>query len=256
MAKSNLFQRTLTALILAPVVIGSILLEFPYYNLLILAVGAVLSWEWANMCSKDKSAVYTGIYTLSMSAAVQFQSWFGIFLMTFLSMVTVLVKARKEKHRWLLLLGVPYISAGIGSLMWLMIASSYLTVLWLLFVVWAVDVGGYLFGKTIKGPKLAPKISPNKTWAGLFGGMFLAGVISYAYAYGIGWEAHGTITIIAVVLALFEQIGDLIESAIKRKVGVKDSSDLIPGHGGIFDRIDGLVFTAPILFVFIYFFSL
>ena len=256
MAKSNLFQRTVTSLILAPVVIGSIFLEFPYYNLLILYAGALLSWEWANMCSKEKTALYTGIYTLSVSTAVLLQSWFGIFLMSFISMAIVFVKSRNEEHKWLLLLGVPYITVGIGSLMWLMIASSYLVVLWLLMVVWAVDIGGYAFGKTFKGPKMAPKISPNKTWAGLLGGMFCAGIISYVYARTIGWDYSFRIVIIAVILAVLEQIGDLIESAIKRKIGVKDSGDLIPGHGGIFDRIDGLIFTAPILFVLVYFFEL
>ncbi len=255
MAKSNLFKRTVTALILAPVVIGCIFLEFPYYNLLVLVAGAMVSWEWSNMCSKEKSAIYATIYTISMATAVLLQSWFGIFLMSVLCMLAVLVKARKEDHKWLLLLGVPYISLGIGSLMWLMIVSSPITVLWLLLVVWGVDIGGYFVGTSIRGPKLAPKISPNKTWAGLFGGMMFAAAISGSYAYGIGWEEYTTITIIAIILAVAEQIGDLIESAIKRRVGVKDSGDIIPGHGGVFDRIDGLIFTAPLLFMFIYIFS-
>lgn len=247
MAKSNLFKRTVTALILGPAVIGSIFLGFPYYNFLVLAIGALLAWEWSNMVASDKKSVYAVTYTLSMASAVMFQSWFGIVLLTFFCMLLVFVKARKEEHKWLLVLGVPYISVGVGSLMWFMVGLSALAVLWLLLVVWSVDIGGYVFGVNLKGPKLAPKISPNKTWSGLLGGMFFAAAVGYGFAYAVHWQDAVYYAPIAAALAVVEQIGDLIESAIKRKVGVKDSSDLIPGHGGVFDRVDGLIFTAPVL---------
>ena len=121
--------------------------------------------------------------------------------------------------------------------------------MWLLLVVWSVDIGGYAVGKTVKGPKLAPAISPNKTWSGLAGGMAFAAAVGGAFAYYVGWPDYNNYMAVAALLAVVEQIGDLIESAIKRKVGVKDSSNLIPGHGGVFDRIDGLIFTAPVLLV-------
>lgn len=254
MVESNLFKRTVAALILGPLVIASIFLQFPYYPLLVLAAGAALSWEWSNMTAQDKKSDYAVIYTISMAVAVMLQSWFGIFLTIFVCSVLVFVKARQEKHRWLLLLGVPYISIGIGSLMWLMLYFSALTVLWVLLLVWAVDVGGYMFGCSIKGPKLAPRISPNKTWSGLFGGMFMAAFVSVVFIYYTGFEDYAYYAVFAAVLAVVEQIGDLIESAIKRKVGVKDSSNIIPGHGGVFDRIDGLIFTAPVLLAVIFIF--
>jgi phosphatidate cytidylyltransferase len=128
--------------------------------------------------------------------------------------------------------------------------------LWLLFVVWAVDVGGYLVGCSVKGPKLAPKISPNKTWSGLFGGMGLAALIGWGGAYYFGWENSSFYVYLAAVLAVVEQIGDLIESAIKRVAGVKDSSDIIPGHGGVFDRVDGLIFTAFVLLLGVVLYSM
>ena len=108
------------------------------------------------------------------------------------------------------------------------------------------DIGGYVFGCSLKGPKLAPKISPNKTWAGLLGGIFLAVVISYGicWYFDAGAVVNAYITM-AAALAVIAQIGDLIESAIKRHLGLKDSSNIIPGHGGIFDRVDGLIFAAP-----------
>ncbi|MBP3545741.1 MAG: phosphatidate cytidylyltransferase [Alphaproteobacteria bacterium] len=256
MAKSNLLKRTITALILGPLVIGSIFLEFPYFNFLVLTIGALLAWEWSDMIAQNKKAVYSTIYTLSMATAVMLHYWFGIFLMMALATVVVFVKAKGEKHRWLLALGVPYISIGVGSLMWFMIALSPLAVLWLLLVVWSVDIGGYAVGCNVKGPKLAPKISPNKTWSGLIGGMLFAGITGGVFAYLVNWPEYIYYAAVAAVLAVVEQIGDLIESAIKRKVGVKDSSSLIPGHGGVFDRVDGLIFTAPILLLGVILYSM
>lgn len=256
MVKSDFLRRTVTALIMAPVVIGVILFEFPYYNLLLLAVGAMLSWEWSNMVAADKKATYASIYTLSMATAVMLQSMFGILLMIVLATIVIAFKSRGEKHRKLLMLGVPYISLGIGSLMWLMIVFSAWAVLWLLFVVWAVDVGGYVVGCSVKGPKLAPKISPHKTWSGLFGGMLLASLVGWGLAYVFQWPECKYYGLVAMVLAIIEQIGDLIESAIKRKVGVKDSSDMVPGHGGVFDRVDGLIFTAPVLLLCVILYSM
>ncbi|MBR1648050.1 MAG: phosphatidate cytidylyltransferase [Alphaproteobacteria bacterium] len=247
--KSNLFQRVVTAVILAPLVIGSIVLGFPYYNLLVLVTGAILSFEWSNMTAKENRSVYAVTYTSAMATAVLLQSWTGLFIMLAAALIFVYLKAKGEAHRLLISLGVLYISIGIGSLMWILeYTNSSLGVLWLLLVVWSVDIGGFVFGCSIKGPKLAPSISPNKTWAGLLGGMTLAALVGGVFAYIIdGAQYCHYYAIMAAVLAVIEQIGDLIESAIKRRVGVKDSSNIIPGHGGMFDRIDGLIFTAPIL---------
>ncbi|MBP5399403.1 MAG: phosphatidate cytidylyltransferase [Alphaproteobacteria bacterium] len=252
MAKNNLFYRIITALILAPLVIGCIFLDFPYYHLLILTIGGFLSWEWSNLvAAKEKQALYSTIYTLSMATSVMLQSWLGIIIMIVMSSGLIFLKAGQEKHRLLVVLGVPYISIGVGSLMWLyyMTEFPHLMVLWLLIVVWSVDIGGYLVGTTFKGPKLAKKISPNKTWSGLIGGMIFAAFFGGFFAYIFQEYNHYYYAAFAAALAIVEQIGDLIESAIKRKVGAKDSSSIIPGHGGVFDRVDGLIFTAPVLLI-------
>ena len=119
-----------------------------------------------------------------------------------------------------------------------------------------MDVGAYIVGTNLKGPKLAPSISPNKTWSGLIGGIVLAIAVSEFYFYFL--EKAGVVISnvnVEIFFALFSglvaavsQIGDLIESAIKRHLGLKDSSNLIPGHGGVFDRIDGLIFAAPFVY--------
>lgn len=147
-------------------------------------------------------------------------------------------------------LGLVYIGAPCIALLWLRLhgeAGLALT-LWVLVIVWATDIGGYFAGKGLGGPKLAPRISPNKTWAGLLGGMVLAAAASVWLGRAMGLEHRGlTLGLLAAGLAVWAQIGDITESAFKRHFGVKDSGALIPGHGGLLDRLDGLLFVAPLV---------
>lgn len=115
---------------------------------------------------------------------------------------------------------------------------------WAMALVWACDIGAYFAGRSIGGPKLAPAISPNKTWAGLFGGVVAAGLFGWALTNwsGLPWQLAAA----SPALAVLAQIGDLYESALKRRAGVKDSGTLLPGHGGVLDRLDGLVPVAPV----------
>ena len=94
---------------------------------------------------------------------------------------------------------------------------------------------------------MSPRISPNKTWAGLIGGMLLAALISPLFGYFVGWGAGLELTITGAVIAFVAQLGDLYESAIKRRFNAKDSGELIPGHGGVLDRVDGLLSAAPVV---------
>jgi phosphatidate cytidylyltransferase len=115
-------------------------------------------------------------------------------------------------------------------------------VLFVVLVVWAGDVGAYLVGRLIGGPRLAPKISPGKTWSGAGGGT-VAAVLAGAAA---GFETPLRAAVLALVLSLVAQAGDLLESAIKRHFGAKDSGWIIPGHGGLLDRLDGVLAAAPV----------
>ena len=116
--------------------------------------------------------------------------------------------------------------------------------LWALALVWACDIGAYFAGRAIGGPKLAPAISPNKTWAGLAGGVVAASLFGMFmhWRFGLPWR----MTLATPALAILAQGGDLYESWLKRRAGVKDSGALIPGHGGVMDRLDGLVPVAPV----------
>ena len=118
------------------------------------------------------------------------------------------------------------------------------TVAWLFGLVWAADTGAYLFGRAIGGPKLAPRISPNKTWAGFIGALIFSGAIGFACATYLGKQTIWPIIAFSALLGAVSQCGDLLESWLKRRFHKKDMSGLIPGHGGLFDRADGLLAAA------------
>jgi phosphatidate cytidylyltransferase len=258
--KGSLLIRTLAALVMLPVVIGALWVGYPYVDALLLVVGALLSWEWSSMMKPENPSAYSNAYIVSLAVAVLTYDPRVIVSVIVLTSVFVWLKAKNEPHRYLLTLGVSYISIGLGALIWIYhdifigAPYSFYMTLWFCMMVWAMDIGGYFVGSTVRGPKLAPKISPNKTWSGLLGGIALAMVTSVLYFQCISFvselsmDAHSqtVFAVIGGVVALVSQIGDLIESAIKRHLGLKDSSHLIPGHGGVFDRIDGLIFAAPI----------
>ena len=118
--------------------------------------------------------------------------------------------------------------------------AGMVTIFWLFAVVWSADIGAYCSGITIGGPKLAPRISPKKTWSGFVGGIFLAGAV--ASAFTMVWQGDPfALALWGTAVAIASQLGDLLESAAKRRFGVKDTSSLIPGHGGVFDRVDALI---------------
>jgi phosphatidate cytidylyltransferase len=143
--------------------------------------------------------------------------------------------------------GAIYVGLPALALVWLRTdaAAGLAYVVWLLLVVWATDGSADIVGRTLRGPRLAPRISPSKTWSGLLGGLFGAGLVGgmTALVLGAGFMFPAAL---AIVLALVAQGGDLFESFLKRRASVKDSGHLIPGHGGLLDRVDGLVFAAPL----------
>lgn len=138
-------------------------------------------------------------------------------------------------------LGTLYIGGAAMALVGLRGFEPYgfLTIIWAVLVVIAADVGGYFAGKTVGGPKLWRRVSPNKTWAGMVGGIVLAFLIGGLFSWGTTGTYYYQVCTVSAVAALLSQAGDLAESALKRRFGVKDAGTLIPGHGGLLDRLDG-----------------
>jgi phosphatidate cytidylyltransferase len=117
-------------------------------------------------------------------------------------------------------------------------------IFWLLGIVWATDSCAYFAGRTIGGPRIAPSLSPKKTWAGLIGGMIGAGAVGFGTSLWLSMGSPAMLGAVSMLLAVVAQAGDFLESGLERHAGVKDSGKLIPGHGGILDRVDGLVAAA------------
>ena len=140
-------------------------------------------------------------------------------------------------------LGLVYVIGALLALLWLrhQPALGRETVLWLAVCVWATDVAGYFVGSVVGGAKLAPRISPGKTWSGLIGAMAVTALASTGFGALIGEGRPLVLGAVGAILAVVGQMGDLLESHAKRRAGVKDSGHLIPGHGGLLDRLDGFI---------------
>lgn len=156
---------------------------------------------------------------------------------------------RPNRHELALTFGLPYLGLAAIALPWLRAdpAVGLRNTLFVLSVVWASDIGAYLVGRLVGGPKLAPAISPGKTWSGAAGGLISAVLACILVATSVSPEIAAYHAIgPAILLGVISQAGDLLESALKRHFGVKDSGRIIPGHGGLLDRLDALLAVAPV----------
>lgn len=156
-----------------------------------------------------------------------------------------------KKVKWQLV-GVAYIAIPVACIIWLRNQPAGLIgILFLTSVVWATDIGAYFLGVFFGGPKIAPKISPKKTWAGTVGGLFCGVLVGILFELVLDHTLPINYIRIALILSLLAEIGDLLESYLKRYFNVKDSGTLLPGHGGFLDRIDSFTFAAPALCLYI-----
>jgi phosphatidate cytidylyltransferase len=224
---------------------------------LVALVTGMMIWEYRSItlhgggaCGFDAAYLLFGV--VGAVAVAHFISFPAAFMWLLWSLVAGAVAdimtGRREAMRWGVLGGAYLGVAGLGFLyLREMEPQGFNTALWIFLVVAAADVGGYFAGRLIGGPKLWPKVSPKKTWAGAGGGI--------AMAVGVGglfsWASTGTffmqVGAVSAAVAVVSQFGDLAESALKRHFGVKDSGRLLPGHGGALDRFDGLMAAALVV---------
>lgn len=193
------------------------------------------------------------IHSLSDGLRQTFQSYMYLLGAFILMLVVIVAVMAKVQAIFLCFLGFVYISSAYFAILWLRYQNEdgIYYILWLFLSVWATDIFAMIIGKNLQGPKLAPKISPNKTWSGLIAGILASALVSGVFAFCLKSPYPFMFIIWGALFAVIEQIGDLIESAYKRVFKVKDSGQLIPGHGGVLDRIDGLLLLSIVMAIII-----
>ena len=223
-----------------------------FVAVLALAAGGLLLWgltaaiaivafaEWCGLVGADKVRLTGGFVVLALALICAAPLLWDtdrstVALLLILSLLMMLVP-HSARTAW----GVAYVGLGAIALLYLREQpNGFALALWTLVVVWATDIGAFFAGRTIGGAKLAPKISPNKTWAGLGGGVIAAALVGGAF--GLATRLPASTLWLGGLLAIVAQSGDLLESWMKRRAGVKDSGMVLPGHGGLLDRIDGVL---------------
>lgn len=236
--------RIYSSLLLGPVVLLAVWFGDPAFSVVVALASALMIWEWDRMC-RGRFGVCGMLAAGSVFVSVLLAPHMPFVALGLVWVCTLLVAAICRSG-WLSM-GVLYIALPCISLSWLRDEASVWTMMWLFFVVWATDIGAYVFGRAIGGPKLAARISPNKTWAGLAGGAMCAAAVGGILPYVLGVSGWFLSLLFATLLAIVAQIGDLFESSVKRRFKVKDSGAIIPGHGGLLDRLDGLIAAAPVV---------
>jgi phosphatidate cytidylyltransferase len=257
--------RIISGVVMAGLAFAVVYLGGPAFTLLVAAVAALMLLEWNAICNGGRGNVplfwlQTALVWTSLAVMVLKDGRTGLELIVVglpLTVVLSFIMGGRKISLALLLAPVGLLYAALPALaiVWLrhLLSSGFEVTLWVFAIVWATDIGGYAAGRSIGGPKLAPKISPKKTWAGLGGGMVLAAAVSVLLGHLFHFAMPASkLAMAAAVLAVWGQVGDLAESALKRHYGVKDSGAIIPGHGGILDRLDGFAFVAPVVGFFLW----
>lgn len=242
-AKSDLALRVASALVLAPLALAAAYFGgWPFAVFWGVAALALL-WEWTALVAGPGSrlAFLAGAAALAGAVAIVERGRPGAaILIVLLGAIAAAVFAPSGRRIWVSG-GVGYAGAMLMAPVVLRFDSGlgFAVIVFLFAIVWATDVIGYFAGRLIGGPKLAPQISPKKTWSGAIAGALGAVIVGVMVAERAGIAGLGVIAIVALALSIISQVGDLFESWVKRRFGAKDASHLIPGHGGVMDRLDG-----------------
>ena len=239
----NLVTRVVVALVLAPLALLIAWAGGPLWIALVALATIGLYVEWLMIVggAGDTWTVAAGVGALAVSGlALAFGRADYALVVLAVGVAAVIVTARHQRL-WSVVGFCYAVAAELASVLVRVDgAYGFIALIFVLLVVWATDSGGYFAGRGIGGPKLWPRVSPKKTWAGAVGG--LAGSLAVAAGFAaFGFGKMAPLLLLGAFLSIVSQLGDLFESAVKRRFGVKDSSQIIPGHGGLLDRLDGFV---------------
>lgn len=261
-----LMQRVITALLLLPVLLGMIwFAPTPWLYAFFSGAGLVIAWEWTGLSRSLKPAqryLFVAVVAVVLYAVwiapLQYRPWlFGlaglwwVFSFTLVSGFPGNFERRPPSAMAMSLLGVLLISSALLALATLhAMPNGVLRLIYLFFLIFAADTGAYFAGRTFGKHKLAPNVSPGKTVEGAIGGVLLCGVwalLGGHYIFQAEGNALFALFALSLVVAVFSIIGDLTESMFKRVAGIKDSGSILPGHGGILDRVDSILSAAPVM---------
>ena len=264
--RRSVMLRTLSAVVLAPPVVLAFYLGSPYSDFLLLLTGGAVAWEYAHLREGPGALPLPGLALIATVLVTVVLSYLGFsadlvawFLgLACLGLPLLARQAGKGEGGGMLWygFGVLYVGLPLLSLQWLLglggeAKSGTALLIWLLAMVWSTDIGAYIAGRSLGGPKLIPALSPKKTWSGLFGGMLAAGLVATLLTPYLSVTLLPFPWLFGAILAVVAQAGDFLESGMKRHFKVKNASQLIPGHGGLLDRVDGLISAVLLLSLFV-----
>ena len=241
----NFLVRSLSTAVITPIVGYILVIGGDYFSIFISILGAVMIWEMARAIFGSAHSRFLIILSIGFGVVILLTGLrIGILLLsTFVLLFLVsfsiycLVIKQADKITKFLICSL-FIVIPCTLFLWLRETMELIILFWILSCVIATDIGAYVVGKIIGGAKLAPKISPNKTWSGLFGGVTASAFTGLGFS--VFWmEKHFKFVCLSLLIAIVAQMGDLLESRFKRKYSLKETSNIIPGHGGIMDRLDG-----------------
>jgi phosphatidate cytidylyltransferase len=251
--------RPLFGLVLAGLAIWSIFQAPEYFVVLVVLITALAAYEWHRMVRVGENYIAGTILTSAVAALavlllmLMHQAWPAILLVLVGAGLAAALARIQNQHPLWQALGVLYLGLPTLALVSLRVFPNRgaLVIIGLFLIVWATDTGALMFGKLIGGARMAPKLSPGKTWAGTIGGSVTAAVIFGLYILllnGIFWGA----ALFALFFSIAAHAGDLFESFVKRRFGLKNSGSLIPGHGGVLDRMDSTIFASILLALLVF----
>jgi phosphatidate cytidylyltransferase len=248
----NLMIRVAAALVLAPVAIGAAYAGGWWWITLVTLATIGLFVEWLTVVGPAREArvIITGVAALALSGLLLALARIDASVVVLVLGLAAVALLSAEPRRWV---AGGFLYAAIAQMASVVVrldqTQGLAALILVLLVVWATDIGGYFAGRAIGGPKLWPRVSPKKTWAGALGGFAASLVVAAGFA-AFGFGKIWPMLLLGAVLSIASQFGDLFESAVKRRFGVKDSSHIIPGHGGLMDRLDGFVAAIALAAIF------
>jgi phosphatidate cytidylyltransferase len=248
----NLLMRVVAASVLAPAAIAIAFAGGWLWTALVTlaAIGLYVEWLMVVGAVRQMRVVASGVVALAAAGFCLASGWIDAALLVLALGFAAVALLSPERRGWT---AAGFFYAGSAEMASILVrldqVYGFVALILILLVVWVTDIGGYFAGRGIGGPKLWPRVSPRKTWAGAVGG-FVASLFVAAGFAAFGLGKIGPLVLLGAVLSVASQLGDLFESAVKRRFGVKDSSHIIPGHGGLLDRLDGFVAAVVLAAIF------